>query len=314
MTEHMTVRNFRKWTSLEKRASALVEGGNDVVILACVPDKNTHQPRFVHWGTACLREALLDHLPAIMDGFHAKRPSGQQSNLEPARTVGEETESATPDLPDLRKEVCGLEVMNMEGLRALVRTAIRITTKREPRWGKDGARWQFWDPDVSYTLSVDPRTPEQKKTRSWASFLRGTLRGCYQHYGLEHLLADTQPIATHDDQDTTGENVQHTTGENVQDTTGENGQDTTGENGQHTTGENGQDTTGDVTCPPPKAASSRSVKRILRQPARCRKRVARASHSIPPSMPSVPPTTAPAAETSPRRTSRTRKRTRKLDL
>ncbi|KAI8516328.1 GTPase regulator Nrf1 [Branchiostoma belcheri] len=196
MTEHMTVRNFRKWTSLEARATAFVEGRNDVVILACVKDKNTHQPRFIHWGTPCLREAVLDHLPAIIDGFHAKRMTEERGNLEGARVVGEEDETATPDLPDLWKEPCGLAVMNIEGLRALVRTAIRMTTKREPRWGKDEARWEFWDDDVPYTLSVDPRTAEQKRRQSWASFLRETIRRCYQHYGLEHRLADDQPSDT----------------------------------------------------------------------------------------------------------------------
>ncbi|CAH1271518.1 NRF1 [Branchiostoma lanceolatum] len=202
MTEHMSVRNFRRWTSLESRAKAFVGGKNDVVILAYVKDKNTLETRYITTGTQHLKEALLDHLPAIIDSFNTKRMTGEQEHLElepPQSVVGHET--AVPTLPDLRNELEGLEIMNMEGLRALVRTAIRLTTKREPRWGKDGARWQFWDDDVPYTLSVDPRAQDQKKQRSWASFLRGTIRRCYQHYGLEHLLADTQTPARDNDDD-----------------------------------------------------------------------------------------------------------------
>ncbi|XP_066285251.1 nuclear respiratory factor 1-like [Branchiostoma lanceolatum] len=205
MTEHMSVRNFRRWTSLESRAKAFVGGKNDVVILAYVKDKNTLETRYITTGTQHLKEALLDHLPAIIDSFNTKRMTGEQEHLElepPQSVVGHET--AVPTLPDLRNELEGLEIMNMEGLRALVRTAIRLTTKREPRWGKDGARWQFWDDDVPYTLSVDPRAQDQKKQRSWASFLRGTIRRCYQHYGLEHLLADTQtPVRDNDDDNPT---------------------------------------------------------------------------------------------------------------
>ncbi|XP_078608738.1 uncharacterized protein LOC144880470 [Branchiostoma floridae x Branchiostoma japonicum] len=143
----MTVRNNRKWNSLEKRATKFAEGRNDVDIIACVKDKDTLQPRFVHWGTTYLKQAVSEHLPAIIDSFNAKKPSGAgtQDQVEAMEAVAENSEE--PTLVDLRNEQYGLDKMPIEPLRSLVRLSIRITTKQEARvratrrtGGSSGAR------------------------------------------------------------------------------------------------------------------------------------------------------------------------------
>ncbi|CAH1248626.1 Hypp8323 [Branchiostoma lanceolatum] len=47
---------------------------------------------------------------AIIDGFHAKRLTGEQGSLEPPRTVGEGNKAVTPNLSGLLKEPCGLQL------------------------------------------------------------------------------------------------------------------------------------------------------------------------------------------------------------